>query len=46
MTFGADLFFEKFFHTLHALFVLDLCKSIFYSINCIVIGKIQLSRLI
>ena len=42
----ADIFFQKFFYTLHALFIFDFCQSVFYSIDCIIIGKIQLACLV
>ena len=46
MTLGADIFPQELFHPLHALVILDLCKSIFYSVDGIVIGKVQLAGLI
>ena len=42
----ADLFLQKLFHTLHALFILDFCQGVFHGIDCIVIGKIELACLV
>ena len=41
-----NLLFQKLFHSLHALFVLDLGQCIFHGVNRVIIGKIKLSRLI
>ena len=42
----ANILFQKLFHPLHALFVLDLGQCIFHGVNRVIIGKIKLSRLI
>ena len=46
MTFGAGLLLQKFFHALHALFILDVGEGIFYCIDGIIISKIHLRDLI
>ena len=45
VTIRADILFQKLFHSLHALFVLDLGKSIFYGVNGVEVGKIQITGL-
>ena len=45
MTIRADILFQKLFHSLHALFVLDLGKSIFHGVNGVEVGKIQITGL-
>ena len=42
----ANILFQELLHPLHALFVPYLGKGIFHGVNCIIIGKIQLTRLI
>ena len=45
MTIRANILFQKFFHPLHALFVLDLGKRIFHRVNGVEIGEVQFSGL-
>ena len=46
MTIGADILLQKLFYTLHALFVLNLGKCVFYCVNSVKVSKIQLSKIV
>ena len=46
VTHRADVFFQEFFHPLHALLIFDLGQRVFHRVHCIIIRKIQLSSLI
>ena len=45
MAIRADILFQKFFHALHALLILDFGKRVFDGVNGVKIGKIQISGL-
>ena len=45
VTIRANILFQKFFHPLHALFVLDLGKRVFHRVNGVEIGEVQFSGL-
>ena len=46
MAVGTDLLFQEFLHPFHAFFILYLRQSILHGINRVVVGKIQLRRLV
>ena len=46
MAVRADVLLQKFFHTLHALFILDFGKGIFHGVHGVEIGEIQLACLV
>ena len=46
LTVRANIFFEKLFYPLHALFILDLGKGIFYGVDGVKIGEIQFCNVV